>query len=604
MGVRVWLPRARFTLFMAITLVLLAWRALGPAPVTPAYGSVSSYTAMAANETTSELTHRVAHLSEEVKETQTIEKYVLGPFAILVAILAAGGALGIVFSFRDQRRTSQLHELTVTGEVASQRRSEQSYGSFLEQSQTTLALVNDTLKLAKDATAEAAHGMDIKAQARVNTIEESARALMLEVFGSSDFESIVDDHERRMRLHKIAGELRSLEGYLSLQSIDLPQYTTFVRAIDQFLEDDTESALQALRLSVQKRAVGDLQHFTEYWLGYMLTTVGEYDEALSMLRHDEQDFMKEDSQYLQLERIILETEFFVIAKARAKADEQDPKIHDGTGPFQRYAAVEPLLTKLTGLASAAAKSEDKRARHHTALEITRTRADILEWVAYHPDHLDEPLEADVIRELVESATDNGAEGSAPLSVDLDGPIEDDVIEALKVPTDSDVKDPEDIPVERAKTFSDVDVFRAWVLFQARAICLAQDKRDFDVDFALAECNFKLQSPEPHLAFETAEHALHHELAELREIRQVASLQECMLICHSRLLKLKDENDEAHRAEVRQVRQALSDARDTLKGMRQPRVTIFSQIQRRNIPQVEFRDELTAIYEQDRITSDE
>jgi hypothetical protein len=559
---------ARRSRMRIVTLAVLAGFVLGCNAAAPTR-SMAATEGSAGSELASKT--EVRQLSTELTETQTLEKYVLAPIAILVAILAAGGVLGVVYSVRDQRRVSQLHELTVTGEASSQRRAEQSYGSFLEQSQTTLALVNDTLKLAKESTDQAAHSMDIKAQARVDAIEESARALMLEVFGRGEFEAIVDDHARRTRLHKIADELRSLEGYLSLQDIKLPQYTTFVKAIDQFLVDDTDSALQALRLAVQERAVGDLQRFTEYWLGYVLTTVGEYDEALSLLRRDEREFRHEDAQYFQLERIIAETEFFVIAKSRAQSDAETPSVHDNRGPFERHQLVKSLLDDLTDLAASAANSEDKRAKQHTALEIARTRADIFEWIAYHPKHLDESLDLVALKGLGEALMTHELSGADRMSPEL------------------------------AHRLPDGDAFRAWALSEARAICLEHEARDFDVDFALAECQFKLSVPEADNAFEAAEVRAHHELDEFREKRQKASLQECLLICHSRLLKLRERDPQLHKAEARQVRQAQTDARDTLNEIRHPRVTVFSQIQRRNISQDDFREEILAIVEQDHIT---
>jgi tetratricopeptide (TPR) repeat protein len=518
------------------------------------------------------LPHRVEELSNKVHETHTIEVIVLGPLAILVAILAAGGILGVVFSVRDQGRISQLHELTVAGEVSSQRRSEQSYGSFLEQSQTTLSLVNDTLLLAKEATKEAAHSMDIKAQARIDSIEERAQKLMLDVFSQGEFELILVDPGRRSELHSIASELRSLEGYLSLQDIKLPDNTKFVRAIDQFLLDDTESALQALRLASQDRVVGDLQRFIEYWLGYMLTTVGAYDEAVGLFRHDEHDLKKDDSEYFQLERIIAETEFFLLAKPSTPEGSSDGSLRDRREPRQRFKAVAPLLDRLAKLATDIEKSEDRRAKRHTRLEVARTRADIYEWVAYDPRHLDDPLKKPPIRR----------------SRKLTG---------------------RKVEVEKAKKFmssrawrnmSDEDTFRAWALRQAQAICEKQENRDFDVEFALAECYFKLRDRRADSAFEKAEHTLHDQFGEFREKRRTASLQQSLLICHSRLLKLRGKDAQQRRTETRQVLQASRHAREAVNELRQGHVTVFSQIQRRNVTQTEFKAELQSIVNQDHL----
>src|ERR1700722_18055215 len=80
-------------------------------------------------------------LQNRVSDLEEIVQLLLAPIAILIGILSLGGALGIVFSLRDQRRLSQLHELAVSSEVSSQRRTELSYSSFLEESQKTLTLV-------------------------------------------------------------------------------------------------------------------------------------------------------------------------------------------------------------------------------------------------------------------------------------------------------------------------------------------------------------------------------------------------------------------------------------------------------------------------------
>ncbi len=115
-----------------------------------------------------ELASRLDDTRESLKETRESnhenDSLILTPMAILIGILAAGGALGIVFSVRDQRRASQLHALSVSAEVGTQRRIEESYSTFLDESQKTLTLVNDTLGLAKEASVREARSMDLKAK--------------------------------------------------------------------------------------------------------------------------------------------------------------------------------------------------------------------------------------------------------------------------------------------------------------------------------------------------------------------------------------------------------------------------------------------------------
>jgi tetratricopeptide (TPR) repeat protein len=538
----------------AVALVGFALIALSGAPNALAQTGGASITTAAPSEPslkqeTAALSKHTEKLSDELHETRTFGALLLSPIAILVAILSAGGVLSVVFSVRDQGRISQLHELTVAGEVSSQRRSEQSYGSFLEQSQTTLALVNDTLKLAKEATDRAAHSMDIKAQARLDAIEDRAEKLMLDVFSEAEFELILIDTRRRGELHAVADELRSLEGYLSLQDIKLPDYTKFVKAIDQFLLDDTESALQALRLASQDRVAGDLQRFIEYWLGYMLTTIGAYDEAVGMFRHDENDLKKDDAEYFQLERIIAETEFFQLAKQNTQERSPGSSKSGRLAPQQRFKMVAPLLDRLAKLATHVGESGDHRAQRDTRLEVARTRADIYEWVAYDPRHLDEPLSKRAIRRAT-------------------------AVAGRKV------------EIVKAKSFAasrqwsrvgDADTFRAWALLQAQAICERETDRNFDVEFALAECYFKLRNGRAESAFEKAEHTLHDLFGEFREKRRNASLQQSLLISHSRLLKLRGKDPQQRRAETRLVGQAARHAQEAVNEMRQGHVTVFSQV---------------------------
>lgn len=515
------------------------------------------------------LSKRVDEMKFALDETRKTEDRVLMPFTILISILVAGGALGIVFSFRDQRRISQLHELTVGGEVAAQRRTEQGYASFFEQSQTTLSLVNDTLELAKEANENAARTMKSQAQSRVDEIEERAQRLMFDVFHAREFEPIVKDSARRDELESVAEELRSLEGFLSLQRITLPNYTRFVKAIYQFLQDDTEGALQALQLLSQEGVVGELQRFIEYWFGYMLTTVGEYSEAIASFEHDEVQLDPNHPEYFQLERIIAETKFFVIAKPKRDGRIADA-VRDPRGPRERFAAVAGLLDDLVRLAADIEASADEDAKLHTSLDVARVRADVYEWVAYDPGHLDDPIPADAV--------------------------------ALARPLDRGI--------EPARAFlgtaewagmTDLDVVRAWALMQVRRICDEQPEPDFDVSFALAECLFKLgEHEEADKAFVSAERTAAAEVGKHHEKRAVASLEESLLICHSRLLKLREGDEQERNSETRQIRSVLRDALEAVGQMRQARVTVFSQIQRRNVTQEEFKEELAAIVEQDHL----
>jgi tetratricopeptide (TPR) repeat protein len=528
-----------------------------------------------------DLENEIGNLSVRLESAEDSFERIFIPVTILITLLSAGGFLGIVYSFRDQRRVSQIHELTVGGEIAAQRRSEHSYGSFFEQSQTTLSLVNETLGLAKEANDRAIKGTKSKAQVRIDELEKRSVALLIDVFTEEEFELIINDSHRREELHDIAGRLRSLEEYLNLQEIELPrltQYTKFVKALDQFLLDDTEAGIQALRLASQEGSMGVLQRFTRYWLGYMLTTIGEYREALTNFHHEDLALGEDHAEYFQVQRILAETRFFREARRNIEAENADSKEKVVSQPPARFEKVAELLDELAGLAERLEQSSDEHAKADTRLEIARTRADIYEWVAYDADHLDDPLGNDEFRAVEEICG-----------------------EVLK----------EEVTIVSAKEFISTsstwdrlqspNVFRAWVLGQARAICLQSGdsgSRNLDVDFALAECQFKLGEPaDAAITFENAEQALHDEAKKLHEKRRGVSIRQSELICHCRLLKIK-EKDPAKKGELtRRARESSSETIALLKDMSRGRVTIFSQIQRRNITKEEFEDEVLAIGKQ-------
>jgi tetratricopeptide (TPR) repeat protein len=561
----------------------------------------------------------IQDLGEDLeKSEQTIERILL-PVSVLIGILALGGGLGVVFSIRDQRRVSQLHELTVTGEVSSQRRSEQSYASFLEQSQTTLSLVNDTLELAKEATDRATKSVKEKTELQRDAIEERAQRLMLDVFNSNEFELVVVEPVRREELHAIGREVRALEGQMGLQDVELKDYAKFVKALDQFLLDETEAALQALQLAAQGAVVGDLQRFIEYWLGYVMTTVGMYAEAVQKFEHDEQSLPPGSPQYLQLERIKEETRFFALAKPDldSKYWDDEEKV-DTRPPHLRFERVVTLLDKLEVLAAKVATSEEHEAKPHTQLEIARTRADVFEWVAYDKSHLDEPLETDAIDEANEILDRLQREGEIPVPEEAD-----EIVDAPEEPERLRKLLGSPLLTTAAEK---PDLLRCWALREAGRICEEKfGEQSMEVDFALAECHFKLRDPRAIAAFEKLEKDVSTHFGDHREKRHEVAMYQSLLICNCRLFTLRKEAVEAEdkrqarlreagepitpaenvprrnkEEEERHIHRAHRETREKLNQIPRGRVTIFSHIQRRNLTRDEFAAEVEEIIVQEEI----
>ncbi|HWO84713.1 MAG TPA: hypothetical protein VNM38_13125, partial [Solirubrobacterales bacterium] len=288
---------------------------------------------------------------------------------------------------------------------------------------------------------------------------------------------------------------------------------------------------------------------------------------------------------------------FDTAKQLREKDRSKDAESERESPQERFEAVAPLLDNLSDLALLLDASKKRQDLHHVALEIARTRADIYLWVAYDPARLDKPVdeiprkEGEKLKMLPDSARLKEKQREARLAL---------------------VKDEEkgEEPEGEAVRFADSrvlrkvppDAARAWALRQAEAICGFEDKGklNFDVIFALAEAQFMLCVNDAEATFTEAEKALGNEFGDYLEKRKKVSLRESSLICHSRLLYLRKDDEQKKEYETRQVGQAEQRAREAVSDMRQGRVTVFSQIQKRNINRSEMLEEIEAIVEQDEL----
>jgi len=289
------------------------------------------------------------------------------PLSLLIGILALGGSLGIVFSIRDQRRVSQLHELTIAGEQGAQRRSEDSYATFIDASQKTLALVNDTLQLAKEATQRANQTMTLRAERSLTGIAEQAQDLLDKVL-YGDFKRIVVESSLRTALEVLAKELSAIEGYLSLQAIPIRPECVFVQGMSRHLQNDASGALRLLRQVGQEGVSRDLRCLAQYWIAYLHNNRGAYREAAEVFRASQQNLPADSPRFIELERIAWETEFFLAAQGCSSTD-----------TAVREAAVKGPVEQLEKLALKA--QSDLTRYEKVSQSIAATRGNILSWIA-------------------------------------------------------------------------------------------------------------------------------------------------------------------------------------------------------------------------------
>jgi tetratricopeptide (TPR) repeat protein len=358
----------------ALVLSILAAAVLllsAPAPVRAAgrLAAAQATTTTAPND----LQRRFEELDQKVDNLQTLAVFIIGPIAVLIGILALGGAFGVVFSVRDQRRISQLHELSVASETASQRRSEESYSTFLDASQKTLTLVNDTLKLAKDASQRAAETMQLKAGRNLTSIDDQAQELLDRVYIGGDFKKLVEEPSLRGQLEAIADELAAIEGYLVLQDIPLKPACLFVKGMARHLKHDAHGALRTLREAVHNAKTRDLRSLGEYWLAYIYNNLGQYRDAAEVFRRAHEDVRAGSPPAFELDRIVLESEFF----ERADALDGLPVEERPVDTADRLDRMRQTVDGLRELAD----SIDSDRFDRVARRIAATRANVLTWAA-------------------------------------------------------------------------------------------------------------------------------------------------------------------------------------------------------------------------------
>jgi tetratricopeptide (TPR) repeat protein/cell division protein FtsB len=503
----------------------------------------------------------VTDLERQVEDLRGIVQLLLAPLGALIGILALGGALGVVFSIRDQRRQSQIHELAVLSETSGQRRTDESYTLFLDASQRTLTLVNDTLQLAREATDRASHTMELKAESSLGAIEQEAQKLILPLLDAGEFEAVVENRDAREQLQVVAGDLSALEGYLLLQDIDLHPFSRFVKGIDHHLADETDEALQTLLKATQDDSVGELQRFSRYWVGYLRNTLGEHEKAAEDFEMAKENLPPHAIQTFELDRIIAETRFFERAASS-----------DAAGARERFEEAEHLLRELEEVAGHLYDHDHVRSTD-TSHEVAASRAALLTWIAYEGKNLVRPISSTSV-----SAAD-----------DMTLPQDEKVAGMVPIAA---IKD--------STSWSNLssEALRAWALRETHSLYTWQEEseNDFAISFGQAESDFFLSLLGDHEegvnTYRRIERMALDRLPWHREPRETAELAQAVFICRGRLHELRRISDDVDLSNAAaELASAYADVQRALGAIGDRDVTIYSHLQKRPLRHHEFQEEL-------------
>jgi TolA-binding protein len=533
-------------------------------------------------------------LNTRADNADEAKTFILIPVSILIGVLALGGTLGIVFSIRDQGRVSQLHELAVGGEMSSQRRTEQSFSTFLEESQKTLSLVNDTLGLAKEATDRATHAMTTKMKASLDNIEEKAEDLVIDVAAEGTHSELIDKAEHRLEVRRIASELAAIQGYVTLQEIEPGPFSQFIRGLDQYLSDESREALHTLRHLAQSLDRGELKASAYFWLGELHTAFGEYAKAERAYENALDDVKKDSSEAFELESLVTRTRFNSVATSSKARD-----------PFARLGAVDQFLVQLDDIRDKVRATLDEK-HQYVLHEIDEIIADIYLWVAAAPGELPlRPLPPPAVAaalkihsrgavdETVDVATAGAGEGGT------DGIDNRQVLEAEHL----EVKD---LYTRWERDLTDDDTRRASAVLQAFSVFPADadqddvgadvldltERVDFAIQFDKAECGFLLGVRDNQARYLRVERgATEAKLTAHREHRETVEVAQMLLVSRLRDFQYAHAASTGDREAARdEVNRAYLNLLGEVQDTRDRGVKFFSHLSRVNFDHRAFIDE--------------
>jgi tetratricopeptide (TPR) repeat protein len=347
--------------------------------------ATSSAAAASPEPTPTQLQGELHEVQQQNDDLESFFTLLLVPVTILVGLLASGGALGLVTSFRSERRQGESHRLAVAGETASQQRAAQSHLAFLTGSQQTLNLVNDTLLLAKQASERAAEAMEEKARERLRELDREARDVIEDTYKERDFKQVVQNAFVRDQLADIARNLGSIEGFVGMHGLELTPHLLFVKGFERHIASASRRAIETWREAAAPGEDPDLSALSLFWAGYESNNIGDFRRAADSFTQARDRYLTDAdlAQHHELERNQIQARFFELADEESSTQDRRPRI-------QRFVEeIEVLIETLQG--SRRDFAEERRRCEETLGELLLWGARIspLERAADHPPDEDE-----------------------------------------------------------------------------------------------------------------------------------------------------------------------------------------------------------------------
>jgi tetratricopeptide (TPR) repeat protein len=227
---------------------------------------------------------------------------------ILLAILVGMFGFSAVAWFKSEHRATESYKLAMIGERASQSRDI----SIFEQSQRTLTLVNETLELAKEASARASKSLENRLRKTSHELEKQCIDLIEDVEAFKNDKNLVSNRETTSRIHSLGLKIKALENNLVLleaEALKLEPYCGFINGLDSHLHEDYNEAIKLWEfVAADKDTPPELRSLAFYWLGYVHNNLRQFPKAIHNLEHALEGAT--GSRRFEVRRLQLESRFF------------------------------------------------------------------------------------------------------------------------------------------------------------------------------------------------------------------------------------------------------------------------------------------------------
>jgi hypothetical protein len=204
-------------------------------------------------------------------------------------------------------RQDELYGLSLSREKESSERDRHIFA----QSTETLNLVNQTLKLAKDASERASKTLEDKLARRHDELEREASELIDESKAYKNFKVLVEDSNSRSNLLTLALEVSGLQNNQNIldKEVALHPYCCFIRGMEFHLNQHFKPAIKYWKQAKEHPSVTDsLKIMSLYWIGYEQNNKGEFENAAA--NFEMASSIAKGALHYELERIRIESKFF------------------------------------------------------------------------------------------------------------------------------------------------------------------------------------------------------------------------------------------------------------------------------------------------------